>query len=117
MKEAMESGTLGGYPVVDIKATLVDGSYHEVDSSELAFKIAASMAFKDGMAKGKPILLEPIMKLEVVTPEEFMGDILSDVHSRRGQVESIETYADTTTIHALVPLAEIVRVRYRLALE
>jgi elongation factor G len=106
LKEALESGTLGGYPVVDIKATLVDGSYHEVDSSELAFKIAASMAFKEGMAKGKPILLEPIMKLEVVTPEEFMGDILSDVHSRRGQVESIETYAGTTTIHALVPLAE-----------
>jgi elongation factor G len=106
LKEAMESGVLGGYPVVDIKATLVDGSYHEVDSSELAFKIAASLAFKDGMAKGKSILLEPIMKLEVVTPEEFLGDILSDVHSRRGHVDSIETYAETTTIHALVPLAE-----------
>ncbi len=106
LKEAMESGVLGGYPVVDIKATLVDGSYHEVDSSELAFKIAASMAFKDGMAKGKSILLEPIMKLEVVTPEEFMGDILSDIHSRRGHVDSIETYAETTTIHGLIPLAE-----------
>jgi elongation factor G len=106
LKEAMESGVLGGYPVVDIKATLIDGSYHEVDSSELAFKIAASLAFKDGMAKGKSILLEPIMKLEVVTPEEFLGDILSDVHSRRGHVDSIETYAETTTIHALVPLAE-----------
>ncbi len=106
LKEAMESGALGGYPVIDVKATLVDGSYHEVDSSELAYKIAASLAFKEGMSKGKPILLEPIMKLEVVTPEEFMGDILSDIHSRRGQVGSIETYTGTTTIHALIPLAE-----------
>jgi elongation factor G len=106
LREAIESGTLGGYPVVDIKATLIDGSYHEVDSSELAFKIAASMAFKEGMAKGKPILLEPLMKLEVVTPEEFLGDILSDIHSRRGHVDSIETYAETSTIHALIPLAE-----------
>ncbi len=106
LKDATESGVLGGYPVVDIKATLVDGSYHEVDSSELAFKIAASMAFKDGMAKGKSILLEPIMKLEVVTPEEFLGDILSDIHSRRGHVDSVETYAETTTIHGLIPLAE-----------
>jgi elongation factor G len=106
LKEAIESGVLGGYPVVDIKATLIDGSYHEVDSSELAFKIAASMAFKDGMAKGKSILLEPIMKLEVVTPEEFLGDILSDIHSRRGHVDSVETYAETTTIHGLIPLAE-----------
>jgi len=106
LKDATQSGVLGGYPVVDIKATLVDGSYHEVDSSELAFKIAASMAFKDGMAKGKSILLEPIMKLEVVTPEEFLGDILSDIHSRRGHVDSVETYAETTTIHGLIPLAE-----------
>ena len=106
LKEAMESGILGGYPVVDIKATLIDGSYHEVDSSELAFKIAASMAFKEGMAKGKSILLEPIMKLEVVTPEEFLGDILSDIHSRRGHIDSVETYAETTTIHGLIPLAE-----------
>jgi elongation factor G len=89
-----------------VKATLVDGSYHEVDSSELAFKIAASMAFKDGARKGKPVLLEPIMKLEVVTPEEFLGDILSDIHSRRGQVESVETYGEMTTIHAAVPLGE-----------
>jgi elongation factor G len=106
LKEAMESGVLGGYPTVDVKATLVDGSYHEVDSSELAFKIAASMAFKDGARKGKPVLLEPIMKLEVVTPEEFLGDILSDIHSRRGQVESVETYGEMTTIHAAVPLGE-----------
>ena len=106
IREAMDSGILAGYPVVDIKATLVDGSYHEVDSSELAFKIAASMAFKDGMAKGKSVLLEPIMKVEVVTPEEFLGDILSDLHSRRGQVESVETYSEMTTIHGTVPLAE-----------
>jgi elongation factor G len=106
LKEALESGALAGYPVVDIKATLVDGSYHEVDSSELAFKIAASMALKDGMRKGKAILLEPIMKVEIVTPEEFLGDILSDVHSRRGQVESVETYGELTTIHGTVPLAE-----------
>jgi elongation factor G len=106
LKEAMESGILGGYPVVDIKATLIDGSYHEVDSSELAFKIAASLAFKEGMSKGKSILLEPIMKLEVVTPEEFLGDILSDIHSRRGHIDSVETYAETTTIHGLIPLAE-----------
>jgi elongation factor G len=106
LKEAMESGVLAGYPAVNIKATLVDGSYHEVDSSELAFKIAASMAFKDGMAKGKPILLEPIMKVEVVTPEEFLGDILSDLHSRRGHIEGVETYGGMTTIHAIIPLAE-----------
>ena len=106
IKEAMESGVLAGYPAVNIKATLIDGSYHEVDSSELAFKIAASMAFKDGMAKGKPILLEPIMKVEVVTPEEFLGDILSDLHSRRGHIEGVETYGGMTTIHAFIPLAE-----------
>lgn len=106
LKQAMESGVLAGYPTVDIKATLVDGSYHEVDSSELAFRIAASMAFKDAMAKGKPVLLEPIMKLEVVTPEEFMGDVLSDLHSRRGHIQSVETHAEMTTIHAHVPLAE-----------
>ena len=106
IKEAMETGVIAGYPVVDIKATLVDGSYHEVDSSELAFKIAASMAFKSGMAKGKSVLLEPIMKVEIVTPEEFLGDILSDLHSRRGQIESVETYGEMTTIHGLVPLAE-----------
>ncbi len=106
IKEAMESGVIAGYPVVDIKATLVDGSYHEVDSSELAFKIAASMAFKSGMSKGKSVLLEPIMKVEIATPEEFLGDILSDLHSRRGQVESVETYGEMTTIHGVVPLAE-----------
>jgi elongation factor G len=106
LRDAMESGVLAGYPVVDIKAALYDGSYHEVDSSELAFKIAASMALKEGMAKAAPILLEPIMKLEVVTPEEFLGDVISDLNSRRAHIDSIETYGEMSTIHANMPLAE-----------
>ena len=106
IKEAMETGVLASYPVVDIKVTLYDGSYHEVDSSELAFKMAGSMALKNGVAKAKPILLEPIMKLEVVTPEQFLGDIISDLTSRRAHIESIETQGDMSTIYALVPLAE-----------
>ncbi|MFH1381881.1 MAG: elongation factor G [Chloroflexota bacterium] len=106
IKEAMETGVLGGYPVVDVKVALYDGSYHEVDSSELAFKIAASMAFKNGMSKAKPVLLEPIMKLEVVTPEEFLGDIISDLNSRRAHIEAIETYGGMSTIRVFVPLAE-----------
>jgi elongation factor G len=106
IKEAMEAGVLASYPVVDIKATLYDGSYHEVDSSELAFKMAGSMAFKNGVAKAKPILLEPIMKLEVVAPEQFLGDVIGDLNSRRAHVEAIETHGDVVTIHALIPLAE-----------
>ena len=106
IREAMENGVLAGYQVVDIKASLVDGSWHEVDSSELAFKIAASMAFKEGMAKGKPILLEPIMKLEVVTPEQFLGDVVSDLNARRAHIESIETYGEMSTVRAFVPLGE-----------
>ncbi len=106
IKEAMETGVLASYPVVDIKATLYDGSYHEVDSSELAFKMAGSMALKSGVAKAKPVILEPIMKLEVVTPEQFLGDIIGDLNSRRAHIESIETHGDTSTIHTLVPLAE-----------
>lgn len=106
IKEAMETGVIANYPVVDIKATLYDGSYHEVDSSEIAFKMAASMALKEAVRKGKPIILQPIMKIEVVTPEQFLGDIIGDLNSRRAHVESIDTYIDTTTIHALVPLAE-----------
>ncbi|MBM2824567.1 MAG: translation elongation factor [Dehalococcoidales bacterium] len=106
IKEAMEAGVVAGYPVVDIKATLYDGSYHEVDSSELAFKIAASMALKDGVRKAKPVLLEPIMKLEVVTPEQYLGDVISDLNSRRAHIESIETYAEISTVHVLIPLAE-----------
>ncbi|MFC2021821.1 elongation factor G [Chloroflexota bacterium] len=106
IKEAMGTGVLANYPVVDIKVTLYDGSYHEVDSSEIAFKLAGSMALKDGVAKAKPILLEPIMKLEVVTPEQFLGDIISDLNSRRAHIESIEAHGEMSTIHALISLAE-----------
>ncbi|MEE8418620.1 MAG: elongation factor G [Dehalococcoidales bacterium] len=106
IKEAMETGVLANYPMVDISVVLYDGSYHEVDSSELAFKMAGSMAFKEGAAKAKPVLLEPIMKVEVVTPEQFMGDIIGDLNSKRAHIESIETREEVTTIHALVPLAE-----------
>jgi len=106
IKEAMQTGVLANYPVVDIKATLYDGSYHEVDSSELSFKMAASMALKKGVAKAKPTILEPIMKLEVVTPEQFLGDIISDLNSRRAHIESIETHVDMSTIYALIPLVE-----------
>jgi len=106
IKEAMESGVLAGYPMVDIKVILYDGSYHEVDSSELAFKMAGSMAFKEGVTKAKPILLEPIMKLEVVTPKQFLGDIIGDLSSRRGHIESIETHGETCIIQAFVPLVE-----------
>ncbi|MDP2731329.1 MAG: elongation factor G [Dehalococcoidales bacterium] len=106
IKEAMESGVLADYPVVDVKANLYDGSYHEVDSSEIAYKMAASIAFKAAAAKAKPVLLEPIMKLEVVTPEQFLGDIIGDLSSRKAHIESIETSAEMTTVHALIPLAE-----------
>ena len=88
--EAMESGVLAGYPVVDIKCTVFDGSYHDVDSSEMAFKIAGSMAFKDGAKRAKPVLLEPVMKFEVVTPEDYMGTIIGDLNSRRAQVNENE---------------------------
>ncbi|MFC2035948.1 elongation factor G [Chloroflexota bacterium] len=106
IKEAMETGVLANYPVVDIKAILYDGSYHEVDSSEIAFKMAGSMALKNGVAKAKPILLEPIMKLEVITPEQFLGDTIGDLNSRRAHIESIDTQGEISTIHALIPLAE-----------
>jgi len=106
IKEAMGSGVWAGYPLVDIKATLYDGSYHEVDSSELAFKIAGSMALKSGVIKAKPILLEPIMRLEVVTPEEFLGDIIGDLNSRRGRIEAINTRGEICAISAFIPLAE-----------
>jgi elongation factor G len=106
IKEAMQGGVLAGYPMVDIKATLFDGSYHEVDSSEMAFKMAGSMALKEGAARGKPIFLEPIMKLEVVGPEQFLGDIIGDISSRRGHVETIETYGEMCVVRALIPLDE-----------
>jgi elongation factor G len=105
--EALNSGVLAGYPVVDVKATLVDGSYHEVDSSEMAFTIAGSMAAKDGMHKGQPTLLEPIMKVEVVMPEEFMGEILGDLSSRRGQILGMEGRATMQVVRAYVPLGNM----------
>ncbi len=106
-EEAVVTGVLGGYPVVDIKGTLYDGSYHDVDSSELAFKIAASMAFKSGCAKASPCLLEPIMKVEVDTPDEYMGDVMGDLNSRRGRVLGMDAKGDKQVITAEVPLGEM----------
>lgn len=106
IKEALESGSIAGYPVVDIRVTLYDGTFHEVDSSEIAFKMAASIATKEGIGKARPVLLEPIMKLEVVTPAPFLGDIIGDLNSRRGHVEGIETRGDTCTVRCFIPLAE-----------
>jgi len=106
IKEAMQTGLLTGCPLVDIKASLIDGSYHEVDSSELAFKMAGSMALKNGVVKAKPVLLEPIMKLNVVTPGEFLGDVINDLSSRRGHINSIETEGEMLTVNCLIPLAE-----------
>jgi len=106
IKEAMGTGVLGGYPVVDIKATLYDGKYHEVDSSELAFKMAGSIALRNGVTKAKPVLLEPIMKLEVVAPQQFLGDIIDDLNSRRSRIETVETEGEMCAIHAIIPLAE-----------
>lgn len=107
IKEAMDTGVLAGYPVVDIKATLYDGSYHEVDSSEMAFKIAGSMAFKDACHKAKPVLLEPIMSVEVVTPEEYMGEVMGDLNSRRGKIQSMEKRGNAQIIKSEVPLSEM----------
>ena len=107
IKEAMENGTLAGCPVVDIKATLVDGSYHEVDSSEMAFKIAGSMAFKEAAAKAQAVLLEPIFKLEVTVPEEYMGDVIGDINSRRGRLEGMEALNGMQIIRGFVPLSEM----------
>ncbi|HIJ60743.1 MAG TPA: elongation factor G [Nitrospirae bacterium] len=107
IKEAMEGGVLAGYPVVDVSVTLFDGSYHEVDSSEMAFKIAASMAFKEGAKKSQITLLEPIMTVEVVTPDEYMGDVIGDLNSRRGKIQTMEKRASAQVIKAMVPLAEM----------
>lgn len=107
IQEAMANGVLAGYPVVDVRATLVDGSYHEVDSSEMAFKIAGSLAFKDAAKKAQPVLLEPVMRVEVVVPDEYMGDVIGDLNSRRGRVEGMELRAGAQVIRAHVPLAEM----------
>ncbi len=105
IKEALETGAYAGYPIVDVSVALVDGSYHEVDSSEMAFKIAGSMALKEGVRKGAPVVLEPIMKVEVTTPDTFMGDVIGDISSRRGHLEGMEERAGAQVIRAFVPLA------------
>lgn len=107
IKESMENGVLAGFQVVDIKATLLDGSYHEVDSSEMAFKIAGAMAFKDGCQKARPIILEPVFKTEVVVPEEYLGDVIGDFNSRRGRIEGIEIRSGVQAIRGFVPLSEM----------
>ncbi len=107
IKEALEGGILAGYPMVDVKATLYDGSYHDVDSNEMAFKIAGSMAFKEAARKASPVLLEPVMSVEVVTPEDFAGTIMGDLSSRRGRIEGMEHRAGSQVIKAIVPLAEM----------
>lgn len=104
---AMQAGVLAGYPVVDVKVTLYDGSYHEVDSSEMAFKIAGSMAFKEAMRKADPVILEPIMKVAVIVPDEYMGDVIGDINARRGQIQGTESRSGTQQIDALVPLSNM----------
>ena len=98
---------LAGYPIVDVKVTLLDGSYHEVDSSEIAFKIAGSMAFKEAASKANPVILEPVMAVEVVVPEEFMGEVIGDLSSRRGKIQGMDARAGAQVITAQVPLAEM----------
>ncbi|WP_129128341.1 elongation factor G [Geomonas oryzae] len=107
IKESLDNGVMAGFPVVDVKVTLVDGSYHEVDSSEMAFKIAGSMGFKEGCAKAAPIILEPIMSVEVVVPEEYMGDVIGDLNSRRGRIMGMEGRAGAQVVNSMVPLAQM----------
>ena len=105
--EASKTGPMAGYPAIDITVTLYDGSYHDVDSSEIAFKIAAIEAFKEGVLKGRPVMLEPIMAVDVTTPETVMGEIIGDLQARRGKIESILQRGSSRIIHAYVPLAEL----------
>jgi len=107
IREALDTGVLAGYPMVDIRVMLTDGSYHDVDSSEMAFKIAASMGFKEACRKAKPVLLEPVMDVEVVTPEEYMGAIVGDLNSRRGRIASMEARGTSQVIRASVPLGQM----------
>ncbi|MGX8704850.1 MAG: elongation factor G, partial [bacterium] len=107
IQDAMKAGTLGGYPVVGVHANVYDGTYHEVDSSEMAFHVAGSMCFKEAMKKADPVLLEPIMKVEITTPEEYMGDVIGDVNSRRGRIESMEDVGNGKQINGYVPLSEM----------
>jgi elongation factor G len=106
-QDAMEYGVLAGYPLVDVKVTLLDGQYHEVDSSEMAFKIAGSMAFKEAARRASPVLMEPMMAVEVVTPDDFMGDVIGDLNSRRGHIQAMDERAGARVIKALVPLSEM----------
>jgi elongation factor G len=105
IRETLETGIYAGFPVVDVKVTLFDGSYHDVDSSEMAFKIAGSMAVKDAFEKADPVILEPIMKVEVIMPEEFMGDVIGDLNSRRGHIDGMEARGTTQVVRAFIPLA------------
>ncbi|HYS92613.1 MAG TPA: elongation factor G, partial [Candidatus Acidoferrales bacterium] len=107
IQEALTGGVLAGYPMVDVRATLTFGSYHEVDSSEMAFKIAASIGFKEAVRRARPALLEPVMDVEVVTPEEYMGAIVGDLNSRRGRIASMEARGSSQVIRAHVPLAQM----------
>jgi elongation factor G len=103
----MEFGVLAGYPMVDVKVTLTDGAYHEVDSSELAFKIAGSMAFKEAARRASPVIMEPVMSVEVTTPEDFMGDVIGDLNSRRGQIQAMDERGGARIVKATVPLSEM----------
>ncbi|HNE22919.1 MAG TPA: elongation factor G, partial [Leptospiraceae bacterium] len=105
--EALQSGVLAGYPMVDVKVEVFDGSYHDVDSSEMAFKIAASMGFKEACRKAKPVLLEPVMSVEVVTPEDYMGEVVGDLNRRRGRINAMEQRGNARVVQADVPLAEM----------
>ena len=109
MEEALQGGIIAGYEVIDVKVTLYDGSYHDVDSSEMAFKVAGSMAIKEGVKAAKPVILEPIMKVEIEVPEEYLGDVIGDISSRRGRIEGMEAIEGTgiQKVNAMVPLAEM----------
>lgn len=108
IRDALEGGVVGGYPIVDVKATVYDGSYHEVDSSEMAFRIAGSLAVRDGVGRADPILLEPIMDVEVATPDEYIGDVMGDLNSRRGQIEGLEIHSKgMQVVRVRAPLAEM----------
>jgi len=117
IQDAMSAGVLAGYPMVDLRVVLHDGSYHEVDSSEMAFKIAGSMALKEAARRGSPALLEPIMDVEVVTPEEFAGDVMGNLSGRRGHIEKMEPRGNAQVIRAAVPLAEMFGLHHRPALD
>ena len=106
IEEAMNTGPVAGYPVEDVKVTLVDGSYHEVDSSEMAFKVAGTLAFREGAAKADPYLMEPIMRLEVVVPEQYLGDVVGDINSHRGDIQGINARSDAQVVEAVIPLSE-----------